>query len=80
VNQGYHHIANWIVEEVNGRKINNMKELIEQIESDDGGDFVELKSSGENVIVFDRSEAEKSHQEILGIYRISADRSRDLIP
>ena len=80
VNQGYHQIANWIIEEVNGRKINNMKELIEQIESDDGGDFVELKSSGENVIVFDRSEAEKSHQEILGIYRISADRSRDLIP
>ncbi|HMP90542.1 MAG TPA: serine protease [Kiritimatiellia bacterium] len=80
VNQGYHQIANWIVDEVNGQKINNMHELIQSIETDDASGFVELKSTSGQVVVFDREEARKSHEQILGIYRISADRSGDLIP
>jgi S1-C subfamily serine protease len=80
VNQGYHQIAYWIVEEVNGQKIHNMKELIERIEAEDGSEFVELKSANSNVIVLDRKLAKESHQQILDIYRIAADRSADLIP
>jgi len=80
VNQGYHQIAYWIIEEVNGHKIFNMKELIEQVEAEDDSGFVELKSANGNVIVLDRQEAEASHRQILDIYRISLDRSGDLIP
>jgi hypothetical protein len=57
-----------------------MKELIQRIEADDGSDFVELASSSGSVIVLDRKEAEASHQKILDIYRIAADRSADLAP
>jgi S1-C subfamily serine protease len=45
VNQGYHQVAYWIIEKVNGEPIYNMKDLIQRIESDDGSGFVELTSS-----------------------------------
>ena len=80
VNQGYHQIAYWIVDKVNGEPVYTMKELIERIEADDGSDFVELASSSGSVIVLARKEAEASHQKILDIYRIAADRSADLAP
>lgn len=80
VNQGYHQVAYWIIEKVNGEPIYNMKDLIQRIESDDGSGFVELTSSSGSVIVLDRKEAEASHQSILDIYRIASDRSSDLAP
>lgn len=80
VNQGYHQVAYWIVEEVNGHEINNMRELINLIEEDDEAEFVELRSPNKSVIVFDRVKAAESHQSILNTYRIPADRSADLLP
>lgn len=79
VNQGYHQVAYWILEEVNNHRVRNMRELIERIEADDGSEFVELKSPSESVIVFDRKKAAESHQQILNIYRIKGDRSVDLM-
>lgn len=80
VNQGYHQVANWIIKEVNGEKVNSMRELINLIETDNGSGFVELKSPSGSVLVLDRDEAAESHDEILSIYRIVADRSADLMP
>ena len=80
VNQGYHQVAYWIIEKVNGERVYNMKELIQRIEADDGSGFVELTSSSGSVIVLDRKEAEASHRSILDIYRIASDRSPDLAP
>jgi len=80
VNQGYHQVANWIIEQVNGHPINNMRELIERIEADDGSAFAELRSANGQVIVLDREAAAASHDQILGIYRVAADRSADLKP
>ncbi len=81
VNQGYHQIANWVVEEVDGKPVFNMHELIQQIEADSREDgFVELRSAGGGRIVFDRALAEASHATIMRIYRIPQDRSADLMP
>jgi len=80
VNQGYHQIAYWIIETVNGEPVHNMRELIQRIEADDGSGFVEFASTSGSVIVLDRKEAEASHRKILDIYRIAADRSADLMP
>lgn len=80
VNQGYHDIAYWIVEDVNNHRVYNMKELIERIEANDGSEFVELKSPDESVIVLDRKKAAESHQSILNVYKIARDRSEDLEP
>ncbi|HMO51624.1 MAG TPA: serine protease [Kiritimatiellia bacterium] len=79
VNQGYHQIANWIIKEVNDQPVNNLRDVIVRIE-EDPGDFVELKSSGGHVVVLDRELAEASHESILRIYRVGADRSPDLLP
>lgn len=79
VNQGYHQIAYWIVEEVNNQKVHNMKELIDLIETENGSEFVEFKSPAESVIVIDRKKAAESHRQILDIYRIKDDRSADLM-
>ncbi len=78
VNQGYHQVAYWIVEKVNGERIYNMRELIRQIEKENGHGFVELASPSGNVIVLDRKEAMASHRKLLNVYRIAADRSPDL--
>jgi len=80
VNQGYHQIANWIVEEVDGERVYNMRELIARLEAGDEDGFVELKSDSGNVVVLDRRLAAASHQHILNVYRIPGDRSADLKP
>lgn len=80
VNQGYHEIANWRVDQVNGERVTTMRELIDRIERDDGNAFVELESPTGSIVVLDKAKAAASHDAILGIYRIAADRSPDLLP
>ena len=78
VNQGYHDIGNWIVEEVDGERIRNMKQLIAAVEKDTTNTFVTLKSASAQVIVLDREKAEDAAAGILSTYRIIDDRSPDL--
>ncbi|MFH0908950.1 MAG: trypsin-like peptidase domain-containing protein [bacterium] len=78
VNQGYHDIGNWIVEEAEGQHIHNMKELIAAIEEDTTNAFVTLKSNSGQIIVLDRKNAERAAPEILATYRVIDDRSPDL--
>ena len=77
VNQGYQDIANWIVTEVDGKKIRNLKELVELVEQ--GADpFVVFKNKWGHPIVLDRAKAEAAQPQILATYRVTEDRSPDL--
>ncbi|MFH0879642.1 MAG: serine protease, partial [Lentisphaerota bacterium] len=76
-NQGYHDIANWVVAEVNGKKIKNLKDLISILEGSQD-EFVVLKNRWGNQIILDRKQAEKDEADILNIYRIRDDRSGNL--
>ncbi len=70
-------MSNLVIEQVNGEKIWNMKELVEKIESCNEP-FIILEDQFNRKIIIDRFKAQKSHQEILDIYRIPSDRSENL--
>ena len=78
VNQGYHNLTNWVIKKVNGKRVLNMKELVEAVE---GGKepFVVFEGENGQVIVLDRKEVEASKRDVLMKYRIKEDRSRDLM-
>ena len=78
VNQGYHNIANWAVDEVNGTRIRDIRHLIERVESASESPYMEFKNEVGQMIVLDREKVAATHAEILALYRIGADRSPDL--
>lgn len=78
VNQGYQNISNLVIEQVNGEKIWNMRELVEKTENCDEP-FIIFEDQFNRKIILDRTKAQKSHQDILDIYRILSDRSEDLL-
>ncbi|MCH8029992.1 MAG: trypsin-like peptidase domain-containing protein [Candidatus Dadabacteria bacterium] len=80
VNKGYHNVTNWIISEVNGKKIWNLKELIEAVEGGVKDTYVEFKSIRGATIVLDNKKVNKSHDRILRTYRIKEGRSGDLAP
>ena len=79
VNLGYHNFANWIVTHVNEQPIRNLRELISIIESDNGNPYIALKSASGRMLVLNREKVAASHEEILELYRVQADRSPDLL-
>jgi S1-C subfamily serine protease len=79
VNQGYHDVAYWVVEEVDGQRIRNVKQLIEAVEAGRLGEFVTFTSDADQVLTLDRKAADESAAEILRTYRIARDRSDDLV-
>jgi len=78
VNQGYHDIGNWVVDEVDGQGIHNMKQLIAAVDQGATNAFLTLKSDSGQIIVLDRKNAEGAASGILATYRIIDDRSPDL--
>jgi S1-C subfamily serine protease len=78
VNLGYHNLSNWIVTHVNEKPIRNLRDLISIIESDTDSPYVEFKSSSGQMVVLDREKVASTHEEILELYRVQADRSSDL--
>jgi S1-C subfamily serine protease len=78
VNNGYHSMSDCIIVEVNGKKVHNLEELIQIVENDSGGKFIEFKTKKNKYIVLDREKAVEAHADILGIYGVTADRSFDL--
>ncbi|NKB25632.1 MAG: trypsin-like serine protease [Kiritimatiellae bacterium] len=77
INVGYHKFSNWMIREVNGKKIRNLKELIQHIESATSP-FIVFRNHQGQEMVLDRKKAESNHQKILQTYRIHSDRSDDL--
>ena len=77
VNIGYHSIAYWLVEKVNGEKIKNLKELVRIVEDESNDSYVVLKNKYGQQIVLDRKKVMERQQSILDLYRIRQDRSED---
>ncbi len=80
VNEGYHNVGNWIVTEVNGQEIRNLRHLIELVEQPEDRPYTELRSGSGHILVLDRKKVTATSAEILELYRIDADRSADLLP
>ena len=79
LNQGYHNSRMAIVEAVDGKPVNSLKDMIALIEEDGAGkNFVEIVTQAGTIMVLDREKAEKEKGRILEIYRIPSDRSSDL--
>jgi len=78
VNQGYQNINSWVVEQVNGEKIWNMKDLVEKVENCQEP-YIIFEDQWNKKVILDREKAIESYNEILDIYRIPFDRSEDLV-
>ena len=78
VGRGYQDIANWIVTEVNGQKIKNLRELVQRVDQAGADSFVIFKNKLGNQVVLRKDKAARSLPKILETYRIQKDRSPDL--
>lgn len=78
VNRGYHNSGDYRIVAVDGKKINNLKDLIRIVEEDKGQPFVSFTDRWGASVVLDRQEAEKQNPEILKKYQIKDDRSENL--
>lgn len=76
--RGYQQYRNRIIKEVNGVPIVKMQDLVRAFESEQGPWHVILTEEGLE-IVFDRAKTPAAHQEIMEKYRLSEDRSEDLV-
>ena len=77
VNQGYHDLEALVIDEVQGHKIQDLRELIRIVDSTTD-DFVRFESEDGCVIVLERDRVEKRTQKILRRYGVRSDRSGDL--
>ena len=77
LNQGYHNVFAWVVDEVNGQKIKDFEQCF-QIITQATEPYIVLKNRKGFEIVIDRKKAETTHKKILWLYRIKEDRSSDL--
>ncbi len=80
VNQGYHGYQNWEIKKVNGNEINNLQDLIDIVEnSSDNSKFVTFENQDGKEMVLNKENAKSYNSSILKTYRISADRSENLL-
>ena len=78
INNGYDRLVNSRIVEVNGKKILNLRDLIETVEADAAVPYVVFKTEDNESIALERKKVEASQEEILSIYQIADDRSSDL--
>ncbi|MDX2410746.1 MAG: trypsin-like peptidase domain-containing protein [Woeseiaceae bacterium] len=77
VNQGYHDVEMLVVDQVQGRNIRNLEELIRIVESAKD-EFVRFQGSDGQMIVLERASIEKRNRGILRRYGVPFDRSANL--
>jgi len=77
INLGYHDIDNIIIEKVNGKKISEMRDVVEAIENNTGLYHILEDDSGKKIIL-KKEKVDKYSNRILQTYRINSDRSADL--
>jgi S1-C subfamily serine protease len=77
VNQGYHDFEAVIIEQVQGRRIRNLKELVRIVESSKD-EFIRFQSHDGDMIVLERERVKKRNRKILRRYGVPFDRSVDL--
>jgi hypothetical protein len=79
MNTGYHELENRVVSRVNGRKIADMKDLVDAIEGQQRTYHMITDETGYK-IVLDKSRVSADGQDILKKYNIHSDRSKNLEP
>lgn len=76
-NLGYHRCARWIVDAINGVRVNSMRELVRLIEENQD-DYLVVSNDRGQELVLDSAVSRKSNKRILQTYQIARDRSPDL--
>lgn len=79
VNRGYHNYADYIISEVNGQKVRNLKHLIQILRDNEKSPYVKFIAGNKQTIVLSPSKAAEAMPEIMKTYNIPADRSKDLL-
>ena len=77
VNQGYHDVEMLMIDQVQGRNIRHLKDLIRIVESAKG-EFVRFHGSDGQIIVLERAQVEENNPGILRRYGVPFDRSENL--
>ncbi len=80
LNVGYTSFEDWVVSEVNGRRIRSLKDLVAAIEGHEGPVHRILVEDSGAEIVFTKEDLLRRGPQILERYRVPADRSADLRP
>jgi S1-C subfamily serine protease len=78
VNSGYDDLVNSRIVEVNGKKILNLRDLIQTVDAGSADPYVVFKTEDNESIALDRKKAEEAQEKILTTYEVSDDRSPDL--
>lgn len=78
INIGFDEFINKRVIEVNGQKIRDLQDLIQNISINSENPFVTFKTENNQTLAFDRKAVQEEQTELLQIYRITEDRSSDL--
>jgi S1-C subfamily serine protease len=78
VNQGYHDVEMLMIDQVQGKSIRHLRDLIRSVESAKGA-FIRFQSSDGQIIVLEREQVEKSNDGILRRYGVPSDRSENLL-
>lgn len=79
VNQGYQNENFWQIESVDGKKVKNMKHLVDVNEAGGSNEFVTIESNSGLKLILDRNKVQSEKDSLLTTYRIPADRSANLI-
>jgi S1-C subfamily serine protease len=77
LSQGYQDMSNWVVTEVDGQKIRNLRELIGRVEGSSTNAYVTFANKWGHQIVLDREKVRAAQERVLTTYRVSSDRSPD---
>lgn len=77
VNMGYQFFSNMILESVNGKKIENLKDLADTIDALDEG-FATFKFKGKLIATLDVKKMKAARDRIMKNYGMTSDRSADL--
>ncbi len=78
VNLGYQGFSNMVLEEVNGKKILNLKDLVRTVDNLKD-EFITFKFKDKNQITLDLKKAKSALSRIMSNYGLPADRSKDLV-
>ena len=78
VNSGYHDYHDFRIVSVNGKKVKNLKDLVEKVDQGKHSPFVEFQSAQGIQITLDRKKVKAAEKRIFEVYSVPADRSEDL--
>lgn len=76
-NMGYHHIRGWVIDQINGERVNSMRDAVRLIEENERP-YLIIQNDREEQIIVERAECNRQSPAILKRNQISSNRSVDL--